>query len=263
MAVCSSAAQIGGTVPVEHAFAHGEELEYAVSYKVSFVNTDVAGVTFRTTLGDYGGRRAYTVDAHGVVYPFYKWFFDLNDQYVSTLDSATLRPLELRSEIREGKYRYSTRFVYDWDSRVVNNTFRNHKNPDSNHKRLDLSDGSYDALASFFNLRCADLTGIERSGSSLMNLVLEATIRPIRCRFLGREVKNIRGTGKFRTLKFRCELATSTGESFEDGSEFTIWISDDRNRIPLYVESPIRVGSIRARLISWKNLKYPLDSKIK
>ena len=48
MAVCSSAAQIGGTVPVEHAFAHGEELEYAVSYKVSFVNTDVAGVTFRT-----------------------------------------------------------------------------------------------------------------------------------------------------------------------------------------------------------------------
>lgn len=190
MAVCSSAAQIGGTVPVEHAFAHGEELEYAVSYKVSFVNTDVAGVTFRTTLGDYGGRRAYTVDAHGVVYPFYKWFFDLNDQYVSTLDSATLRPLELRSEIREGKYRYSTRFVYDWDSRVVNNTFRNHKNPDSNHKRLDLSDGSYDALASFFNLRCADLTGIERSGSSLMNLVLEDTIRPIRYRFLGREVKN-------------------------------------------------------------------------
>ena len=43
MAVCSSAAQIGGTVPVEHAFAHGEELEYAVSYKVSFVNTDAAG----------------------------------------------------------------------------------------------------------------------------------------------------------------------------------------------------------------------------
>lgn len=86
---------------------------------------------------------------------------------------------------------------------------------------------------------------------------------PDRYRFLGREVKNIRGTGKFRTLKFRCELATSTGESFEDGSEFTIWISDDRNRIPLYVESPIRVGSIRARLISWKNLKYPLDSKIK
>ena len=54
-----------------------------------------------------------------------------------------------------------------------------------------------------------------------MNLVLEDTIRPIRYRFLGREVKNIRGTGKFRTLKFRCELATSTGESFEDGSEFT------------------------------------------
>ncbi|MFR5872207.1 MAG: DUF3108 domain-containing protein [Alistipes sp.] len=147
MAVCSSAAQIGGTVPVEHAFAHGEELEYAVSYKVSFVNTDVAGVTFRTTLGDYGGRRAYTVDAHGVVYPFYRWFFDLNDQYVSTLDSATLRPLECAAKSAKASTAIR-RFIYDWDSRVVNNTFRNHKNPDSNHKRLDLSDAAT-TLASF------------------------------------------------------------------------------------------------------------------
>ena len=159
----------------------------------------MAEVIIATSSKDYKGQQAFQVDALGKTYPFYRWFFDLNDQYVSILDSVTLRPLELQTEIREGKYRYSTRFVYDWDSRVVNNTFRNHKNPDSNHKRLDLSDGSYDALASFFNLRCADLTGIERSGSSLMNLVLEDTIRPIRYRFLGREVKNIRGTGKFRT----------------------------------------------------------------
>ena len=102
--------------------------------------------------------------------------------------NATLRPLELRSEIREGKYRYSTRFVYDWDSRVVNNTFRNHKNPDSNHKRLDLSDGSYDALASFFNLRCADLTGdlsdscvhgIKEAGQRILDAADQDFLEPI------------------------------------------------------------------------------------
>ena len=96
-----------------------------------------------------------------------------------------------------------------------------------------------------------------------MNLVLEDTIRPIRYRFLGREVKNIRGTGKFRTLKFVCELATSSGESFKDGSEFYLWISDDLNKIPLYLESPIRIGSVRVRLLDASNLKYPLTSKIK
>ena len=250
------------TAASDAVFADGEYLEYAISYKVSLVNTDVAGVTFRTTMDERDGKSVYTVDALGKVYPFYRWFFDLNDSYISTLDAETLRPLELRAELREGKYRYSSRYEYDWEGRTVRTTFRNHKNPDSSRREMPLKEGSFDALALFFNLRGADLTELERQGSGTMDLVLEDTIRTIRYRLLGRETKNIRGTGKFRTLKFRCQLATSSGESFEDGSEFTIWISDDRNRIPLYIESPIRVGSIRGRLIEWENLKYPLDSKI-
>ena len=245
------------------AFGDGERLEYAVSYKVSFVMTDVAEVIIATSSKDYKGQQAFQVDALGKTYPFYRWFFDLNDQYVSILDSVTLRPLELQTEIREGKYRYSSSFVYDWDQYVVNNTFRNHKNENSNHKQLKLIDGSYDALALFFNLRGSDLSELEKAGGAgTMNLVLEDTIRVIRYKLLGRENKNVRGTGKFRTLKFRCQMATSTGESFEDGNEFTLWITDDRNRIPVYVESPIRVGSIRARLLKYEKLKYPLDSKI-
>ena len=91
----------------------------------------------------------------------------------------------------------------------------------------------------------------------------EDTIRRINYRLAGREVRNIKGVGKFRTLKFVCELATSSGESLKDGSEFYLWISDDLNKIPLYLESPIRIGSVRVRLLDASNLKYPLTSKIK
>lgn len=252
-------AQVGS----HRAFGDGEKLVYAVSYKVSFVNTDVAEVSFLTNFNSSKGTPVYKIEANGKTYPFYKWFFDLNDTYTSTLDSATLRPLELKTELKEGKYRYSSRFHYDWENKKVHTAYRNHKNPDSTYKSLKLTEGSYDALALFFNLRCADLSQIEAAGGSgSMKLVLEDTIRTIGYRFLGRENKHIRGAGKFRTLKFRCQMATSTGESFEDGDEFTLWVSDDKNRIPIYVESPIRVGSIRARLIEWKNLRYPLDSKI-
>ncbi|MDE7005558.1 MAG: DUF3108 domain-containing protein, partial [Alistipes sp.] len=53
------------------------------------------------------------------------------------------------------------------------------------------------------------------------------------------------------------------GYSFTDGTVFTIWISDDENKIPLYIESPVRVGSINAYISGYKNLKYPLESLIK
>jgi len=50
---------------------------------------------------------------------------------------------------------------------------------------------------------------------------------------------------------------------FKEGDEMTVWVSDDKNRIPLLVETPILVGSIKAKVQSIKNNKYPLTSLIK
>ena len=69
--------------------------------------------------------------------------------------------------------------------------------------------------------------------------------------------------GRFKTLKFECQLGTTEGFSFTDGTIFTIWISDDANKIPLYIESPVKVGSIQAYISGYKDLKYPLTSRTK
>ncbi len=96
--------------------------------------------------------------------------------------------------------------------------------------------------------------------SQRFEMLLEDGIRTVRFRFLGREQKKIRKLGTFRTLKFTCQLVSSDGQSFEEGSEFLIWISDDRNLVPLYLESPLRVGSVQAYLTDYAGLKYPLES---
>ena len=181
---------------------------------MSFVNTDVAEVSFHTTFNSSKETPVYKIEANGKTYPFYKWFFDLNDTYTSTLDSATLRPLELKTELKEGKYRYSSRFDYDWENKKVHTAYRNHKNPDSNLQEDEPVGGELRCSCAVFQSEVrrsfADRGG-RRFGS--MKLVLEDTIRTIGYRFLGRENKHIRGAGKFRTLKFRCQMATSTGES--------------------------------------------------
>lgn len=45
-------------------------------------------------------------------------------------------------------------------------------------------------------------------------------------------------------------------DSFEEGSEFFVWISDDGNKVPVFLESPLRVGSVRARLVEYGGLMY-------
>jgi len=42
-----------------------------------------------------------------------------------------------------------------------------------------------------------------------------------------------------------------------------IWFTDDKNHLPVQVETEVLVGSVRALLLEPKAMKYPLTSQIK
>lgn len=112
-------------------------------------------------------------------------------------------------------------------------------------------------------MRSADPDSFRAGESEVLEMVLQDTVRRIRYRFEGREQKKIRNMGKYRTLRFACQLGTTENFSFTDGTEFTIWISDDENKIPLYLESPVRVGSVQAYISGYRGLRYPVSSLIR
>ena len=115
----------------------------------------------------------------------------------------------------------------------------------------------------FFPLRSAEAEDFSVGEPGTLHMVLQDTIKLIRYRYLGRENKKIRNIGRFRTLKFECQLGTTEGYSFTDGTIFTLWVSDDDNKIPLYIESPVKIGIIQAYISGYQGLKYPPDSRIK
>ena len=242
------------------AFGDNERLEFVVSYRARLVpNTEVADVVVTTSR--QGDR--FTIIGHGRCRPFFRWFFDLDDRYTTVMDAASLRPISASARIREGKYAFNSDLLFDWSSMVVHSTYRNLKRPDDLHKTMPITNNSVDGISLFYRLRNTDISTLRVGVAMPLELVLEDTIRTVNYKFLGREVVNVPGLGRFHSLKFSCQLATSQGESFQDGSEFYVWISDDRNHIPLLVESPIRVGSIRARLAKFSGLRYPVESLVR
>ena len=213
-------------------YVPGEELFYRVSYRAKLVpNTEVATVVVRTSEVELDGQTVYNVFGQGKTLASFRWFFSLDDRYNIWVDTATLRTVRFTSDIHEGGYTFRSRFDYDWPARRVATRWQ----------------------------RRTFRVGEQR----VLQMVLEDTIRHLRYRFEGREVKKIRNMGKFNTLKFACQIGTSESFSFTDGSEFFIWLSDDENKIPLHLESPIRVGSVNAYITGYKGLKYPLTSKIR
>ena len=66
--------------------------------------------------------------------------------------------------------------------------------------------------------------------------------------------------GRFRAIKIMPLLIDGT--IFKGGEKMTVWVSDDANHIPVRIESPILVGSIKVDMMGYENLNNPFTSLI-
>lgn len=244
-------------------YVPGETLRYRMSYKAKlFPSTDVAKVIMQTTETTLDGAPAYKVYGYGETAKAFSWILPVKDAYTIWIDPQTLRTKRFESDLHEGDYTFWSKFIYDWNNNKIHTSWQSRQRP-VQYKTLSVSRNGMDPISLYYNLRTVKDEEIVDGFARDLEMVLEDTVRYLKFRFDGREVKKIKGLGKFNTLKFRCKIATSTGSSFQDGTEFMVWISDDRNKIPLYIESPIKVGSVCAALTSYEGLRYPLDCFVK
>ncbi len=241
-------------------FNGGEKLNYGVSYSALFLNMSVADIEFKATREMYSSEMCYRVSALAKTKSFFNFFFKMEDSYDSWMICSNLSPLKAVSNIKEGSYRFRSSIDFNWSNKEVYTEGRNLKSDYWSRKTMSIGDCSADALSMFYNLRSADLSGMHQGDTKVLNLVFEDTLHNVELEYLGKEVIKVKSMGKrVRTLKFSCGLATSDGESFKDGDKFLIWLTDDRNRIPVYLESPIRVGKVFASLESYDGIRYPLE----
>ncbi len=257
ISVCISSTLYGQT----KAFKGGEKLRFLAEYKIGLFNVEVATVDFVVNNVEYKRDSCYKVTAVAEVMPQYRWFFDMRDEYNVWMRMSDLKPLYFESDIKEGSYTLVANYVYDWDSLKVN-TFENRPVwNEPRRKEHTLSDDTYDAISMFYILRNLPDSALVENKPVPLDLVFANRIRRVQYSYVGREEIKTERFGWQNTLRFRCQLANDSGESFNDGDEFDLWLSDDINRIPLYLESPIRVGTVRAYLFEAEGVVEPLKKK--
>lgn len=254
----------GAASAQERAFQAGEELVYAASYKVGFIEPNLATVKLNVTNSTVDGIQAYRLTGVGEVSPAWKWVFDMRDEYNTWIDRETRHPIYTKTAIREGTYRMNMESFYDWDAYRVVSQWTNLKDNKLHEKKMPLTPRSFDGVTMFYSLR-ATIQTMKPGESAYIDVVMRDTVKHLMYKYIGPEERTLAGLGRYRTHKFSCQLTNSTDEreAFPDGTEFFIWFSDDKNRIPLYLETPIRVGTVKCSLASYKGLRYPLGGKVK
>ena len=253
---------VSATVSAQQ-FHDGEVLYYRAAYRAMLVpNIEAGEVTISTKLDTLNDKEVYHVTGNGRTLPFFRWFFDMNDTYDIWVDKKSLRTQRFESDIKEDDYTFRSCYTYDWKAMKVYTWAQSRK--DAPRERvMTLTPGSMDAVSLYFSLRSADLKSFREGEELLLDMILEDSIRQLRYRYIKRETIKVPKLGEFDTMKFACTIGSSEEFSFTDGSEFFIWITNDENKIPVMLSSPVRVGEVRLYINRYEGLHYPLTSKVK
>lgn len=237
-------------------FQSGEEIVYKLYYNWNFVWLSAGEVVFRVK--DIG--QEYHISARGRTYPSYEWFFKVRDNYDSYVDKETLLPNMHIKDIQEGGYSRYDRTVFKQKAGQAV-SLRGKDRETAEEKTIPLDGCMHDVLSIVYYCRNIRFDDVRPGQQIPIKIFMDREIYPLKVKYTGRQddVK-IKGMGRYRTHTFSPQLIA--GEVFKEGDEMTVWVSDDRNRIPLMIESPVSVGSIKAVLKSYRGLKYDFAAKI-
>lgn len=245
--------------PEELVFQSGERLTLVANYRWGLISADVGEASMSIEAESFRDTHYFYVRAFATTYKFWDKFFQVRDVYEGHFDSRTLQPLYFHRNINEEGYKLLNTLWFNNENYTIKSSIKRNSSPRKDTV-LQGNLSTFDLISLFFNSRNLDFSSLEPGKIYPFSFVIDDELYNLSYRFICREEKSISGLGRFRCLKFAARLVA--GEVFTGENELNIWISDDANRIPLLIQSPVKVGTISARLSKYANLKYPLTSKI-
>ncbi len=231
------------------AFQDGESVSYNVFYSVIGLYVNAGTANFSVGAEKMSNRPVYHVVGTGTSNSNYDWIFKVRDRYESFIDTATLQPLKFIRQVDEGGYKINENVTFNKDVNMAITTKGVVKVPAC----------VQDVLSSIYYARNIDFGKYQTDDKIPFTMFLDNEVYNLYIKYLGREVIKTR-YGTFNAIKFRPLLVKGT--IFSGGEKMTVWVTDDANHIPLRIESPIVVGSIKVDMMGYKNLRYPLTSLV-
>lgn len=237
-------------------YRHGESLTYVVNYKWGAVDTDVGEAV--TNLS-YSNGMFHSVIT-GKTFKFYDMIFRVREHFESKFYEEPIRPHYFYRDTQEGKYRMRNTFHFNNETHKINARIQKYERVPKDTV-LQGSVHTFDIPSLFYKVRRIDFDSVALGVKQPISFVIDDDVYNFYFILVGREVKKIKGLGTFNTLKVAVKLVA--GSVFTGKDDMFVWVTDDENKVPLLFESPIIVGRVQGRLVSYKNLKFPLKSKIK
>jgi len=228
-----------------------EKLTYQVYYNVSFVWLPAGEFTFEVTETE----EDYIIESKGKTYESYNSFFEVDDYFRSVIDKKTGRPKSFVRYMNEGGYTKYDSVFFDHKLKVATGSLGKTKETAEEYA-VEIGECVHDIISIVYAFRNVDLNTLEKKETIPFSLTFDKKSYPLKLEYNGIVKKKIKNIGKRKCHLIKPEVVASS--VFDEDTEMSIWVTNDKNQFALMAESPIAVGSVKAILKSVEGIEYEL-----
>lgn len=239
--------------PSHRAFRPGERVEYKAYYNWGFIWIHAGNVRFTVEQEQRNNSVALRLNAYGRSLKSYDWVFKVRDRFQSVVREDDLSPLQFNRDTYEGGYAVDNQYIFDHNRQKIYSQVDNSKE-DYREDTLDFKPPVFDVLTAIYHARNLDFTQYDTDEKISLSLIIDNEIYELYLRYQGKERIKIPGDRYYNCIKFSAMLVEGT--IFSGGEHLSVWVTDDKNRVPVMVKAKILVGSVKAILQSAHKLKY-------
>jgi hypothetical protein len=229
-------------LPVQenNAFKAGEILSYRLHYGI--IDAGVAVLEVKPEVLSVSGRNVYHIVGNGYSKGSFDWFFKVRDRYETFIDKDALLPWMFVRRVNEGGY-------------IINQDYKfnhyNNKVDVGNGEKVDVPPGTQDMISAFYAARNLDFSNAKEGDVFTVNSIVDKELWPLKMRYVGKETITC-DIGTFKCIKFR--PIVQKGRIFKHEEDLNVWITDDKNHVPIRAEAKLLIGSVRLDITGTKNL---------
>ncbi len=231
----------------ESVFKPGEWLKFRMHY--GFLNASYATLQVKSDKID--GVPVYHVVGKGKTTGFASVFFKVDDTYESYFGKNDGKPYKFIRKVNEGGYTRDIEINFDHkEEKAVLNDKKNKKKYD-----FKLQGSIQDLISAFYYLRNNyDPDSLVVGKAIKMKMLYDDSgIFVFKLKYLGKEILKTK-YGKVECYKFRPFV--QSGRVFKEQESLSLWISTDKNRIPIRISANLAIGAIKADLDGYNGLKH-------
>lgn len=222
------------------AFKDGESLKYLVHY--GFIDGGYA--MLKLTDFEMNGKKYFHAVASGYSTGLADKLFKVRDVYETFVDKETDLPVKAIRNISEDTYKYYDEVLFN---RRDNTVISKRKG------KVAVPENTMDILSAVYYARNNNFKNIKQGDIITLNTYFDDGMFMLQIRYKGTETIKT-DFGKVNCLKF--SPVVEPGRIFDTQDDVTIWISNDNNLIPVRIQFDLFVGSVKADLVKYENLKY-------